>query len=125
MNQTFEILLKWVETRDWRAAFEEVVPKRKFKDPEEGNKGSRKTSKEVSEGDEGVVTVDAAALEADEVMEAEDNAEENEDGDVPVVGGGDTNVVSIPDEKNTFEVEGPSTLLTDDTHPHPEVPRST
>lgn len=36
MNQTFEILLKWVETRDWEKALFDVVPKRKF---QEGNKG--------------------------------------------------------------------------------------
>ena len=30
VNQTFEILLKWVETRDWEEALYSVIPKRKF-----------------------------------------------------------------------------------------------
>ena len=30
VNQTFEILLKWVETRDWEQSLYAVMPKRKF-----------------------------------------------------------------------------------------------
>ena len=32
VNQVFEILVKWVETRDWELALYEVIPKRKFQD---------------------------------------------------------------------------------------------
>lgn len=32
MNQVFEILVKWVETRDWEKALYSVIPKRKFVD---------------------------------------------------------------------------------------------
>lgn len=32
MNQVFEILVKWVETRNWEEALYSVIPKRKFVD---------------------------------------------------------------------------------------------
>ncbi|KAI0320281.1 guanine-1-methyltransferase-domain-containing protein [Amylostereum chailletii] len=32
VNQVFEILVKWVETRDWEEALYSVIPKRKFQD---------------------------------------------------------------------------------------------
>jgi len=30
VNQVFEILVKWVETRNWEEALYSVIPKRKF-----------------------------------------------------------------------------------------------
>jgi len=30
VNQVFEILIKWVETRDWEVALNHVMPERKF-----------------------------------------------------------------------------------------------
>jgi tRNA (guanine9-N1)-methyltransferase len=32
VNQVFEILVKWVETRDWELSLYAVIPKRKFQD---------------------------------------------------------------------------------------------
>ncbi|KAG6845436.1 hypothetical protein H0H87_009344 [Tephrocybe sp. NHM501043] len=42
VNQVFEILLKWVETRNWEEALYSVVPKRKF---HTGGKGGSSTAK--------------------------------------------------------------------------------
>ena len=33
VNQVFEILVKWLETRNWEQSLLDVMPKRKFKDP--------------------------------------------------------------------------------------------
>lgn len=37
VNQVLEILLKWVETKDWSEAMYSVVPKRKFQSNESGS----------------------------------------------------------------------------------------
>lgn len=51
VNQTFEILLNWVETRDWEQALYSVIPKRKFNDS--GRRRGRGTSSKGGEsGDE-------------------------------------------------------------------------
>ncbi|KAJ7068771.1 guanine-1-methyltransferase-domain-containing protein [Mycena amicta] len=42
VNQTFEILVNWVDSRDWEAAFHTVIPKRKF---EEGGRRHKNKSK--------------------------------------------------------------------------------
>ncbi|KAF7332512.1 SAM-dependent MTase TRM10-type domain-containing protein [Mycena kentingensis (nom. inval.)] len=47
VNQTFEILVHWVESRDWEAAFNSVVPKRKF------DEGGRKNKRKKGADDDG------------------------------------------------------------------------
>ncbi|KAG8984052.1 tRNA (guanine(9)-N(1))-methyltransferase [Tulasnella sp. 427] len=61
VNQVFEILVKWVEERNWEKAFIEVVPKRKFKDPNENNpQKKRQNIDDVLDDDD----VDGVALVA-------------------------------------------------------------
>ena len=37
VNQVFEILIKWVETKDWEQSLYSVIPKRKFQHEGKGN----------------------------------------------------------------------------------------
>ncbi|KII95276.1 hypothetical protein PLICRDRAFT_34118 [Plicaturopsis crispa FD-325 SS-3] len=64
VNQVFEILLRWVETRDWEKALYSVMPKRKFNE-----KGKRGKGIPAGTG-------------------ADDEDDENEDGDGEEDGGG-------------------------------------
>lgn len=74
VNQTFEILLKWVETRDWEQALWAVVPKRKFSEGRTrrgGKKVGGDDSEDVAEGendeaDEEVVISATTLEEADD-----------------------------------------------------------
>lgn len=73
MNQTFEILLKWVETRDWEQSLYAVMPKRKFnatgrkrRGGAAGSKGEEEDCEADADGEEEDVHVlDVAALEED------------------------------------------------------------
>ena len=66
VNQTFEILLKWVETRDWEEALYSVIPKRKFQ-PGKGSKksvdGEGSEAEGDDAGDEDVITVSLEDVE--------------------------------------------------------------
>ncbi|KAJ4479130.1 guanine-1-methyltransferase-domain-containing protein, partial [Lentinula aciculospora] len=41
VNQVFEIMLNWVETRNWEEAFNSIIPKRKFLDQGKKGKGRK------------------------------------------------------------------------------------
>ncbi|CAK5268348.1 unnamed protein product [Mycena citricolor] len=72
VNQCFEILVQWVETRDWESAFYAVIPKRKF---EEHFKNSQKDQDPAREEpadedevhDEGKLVLSIEQLEEPEV----------------------------------------------------------
>ncbi|GBE80110.1 tRNA (guanine(9)-N1)-methyltransferase [Sparassis crispa] len=85
VNQTIEILLKWIETRDWEKAFWDVIPKRKFQEKRSRN-GAVITNEEnesdadaegAQNGDDGVerMVIDVRALEEAET-ESMDGGEE-------------------------------------------------
>jgi len=53
VNQVFEILLKWVETKDWEEALYSVIPKRKFQVSGKGGSDPTKTASQAGDpGDE-------------------------------------------------------------------------
>ncbi|KAJ3907022.1 guanine-1-methyltransferase-domain-containing protein [Lentinula edodes] len=65
VNQVFEIMLKWVETRDWEEAFNCIIPKRKFLDGKKKGKDRKSLSETedvVTEGEGGDITSDQVAL---------------------------------------------------------------
>ncbi|OCH94524.1 hypothetical protein OBBRIDRAFT_769613 [Obba rivulosa] len=72
VNQTVEILLKWVETRDWEKALWAVIPRRKFN--EQGRKGKRgaksedgeESADEEGEGEAEQVVISASAVEQED-----------------------------------------------------------
>ncbi|KAI0082544.1 hypothetical protein K474DRAFT_1633812 [Panus rudis PR-1116 ss-1] len=115
VNQTFEILLKWVETRDWKKALYDVVPKRKFEDKSGGSAkdaGSEKQgTAEAEESREGAieeedvkqVVVDATTLEEDDGTIPEDEATGR--------------VVIIPKPANSKSDVQPTTMDTDEVPP--------
>ncbi|WOO80969.1 tRNA (guanine(9)-N1)-methyltransferase [Vanrija pseudolonga] len=71
VNQVYSILVQYVALQDWAAAFEAVIPQRKFF----GSKQERKASKRKAEG-----TPDVEGDGGDDVAE-EGDEEEREDGD--------------------------------------------
>ncbi|KAI0711047.1 guanine-1-methyltransferase-domain-containing protein [Cerioporus squamosus] len=76
VNQTFEILLKWVETRNWEQALYAVMPKRKFNTEGRRRGGGATSSKGGESADE------AGEGEAEE---AEGDGQDNDEGNTRVL----------------------------------------
>ncbi|KAI0784857.1 guanine-1-methyltransferase-domain-containing protein [Abortiporus biennis] len=97
VNQTFEILLKWAETKSWEEALYSVVPKRKFKDnkPEEESKEVVVSLKDINEDPETV-------------------------GELDVLEGGEGVVVAAPGDPTSSFDNGPAIVM--DPDDNAEVP---
>ncbi len=80
VNQTFEILLKWVETRDWEQALNSVMPKRKFNTEGRRRGGGAGSSKDS----ESVVGDESAGGDVEAVDVAELEGEINDDTEEPI-----------------------------------------
>jgi tRNA (guanine9-N1)-methyltransferase len=73
VNQVFEILVKWAETRDWELALNHVMPKRKFN--AEGRLGKTKSGEELA--GEQIETVSTPNVEHDKETESIDEKIDN------------------------------------------------
>ncbi|KAJ6515396.1 guanine-1-methyltransferase-domain-containing protein [Mycena sanguinolenta] len=58
VNQAFEILVHWVDTRDWESAFHAVIPKRKFEENSKNKEKEKVESTEKAEKSKVVVSVE-------------------------------------------------------------------
>ncbi|KAF7352372.1 SAM-dependent MTase TRM10-type domain-containing protein [Mycena venus] len=58
VNQAFEILVHWVDTRDWESAFHAVIPKRKFEESSKSKEKEKEKSAEQVDSSKVVVSVE-------------------------------------------------------------------
>lgn len=75
VNQAFEILLRWVETRDWEKALWAVVPKRKFQEGRRRGKGGKvseagDTAEGQGDADDGEADAEDGGEDADDIQSA-------------------------------------------------------
>ncbi|KIK67622.1 hypothetical protein GYMLUDRAFT_154603 [Collybiopsis luxurians FD-317 M1] len=79
VNQVFEIMLKWVETRNWEEAFHCIIPKRKFLESGKKGKGTKDASAVEEEAETGK---DPLGLGTDALEQEEETVDvQVEDGD--------------------------------------------
>ncbi|KAG1833563.1 hypothetical protein EV424DRAFT_1533037 [Suillus variegatus] len=81
VNQVFEILLKWVETRDWEQAFWSIIPQRKFQN-KPTNPDASPEGKHVEEDEDQEDQEDADEAELVASNENGDGEEDDQDGGV-------------------------------------------
>ncbi|CAL4885113.1 unnamed protein product [Urochloa decumbens] len=83
VNQVFEIMLKFVETRDWKTAFFHVIPQRKRGQAEAGDDEAKVSLDDNDDAAEGAANGNLSAEDLKKVMdEVDDDGDEEELEDV-------------------------------------------
>ena len=74
VNQVFEILIKWVETKDWEQSLYSVIPKRKFQQEGKSNLEANIDAATVDVGSEPVQEedLDRLVVENAQLKDADD-----------------------------------------------------
>jgi tRNA (guanine9-N1)-methyltransferase len=75
VNQVFEIMVKWLDCRDWEKAFMEIIPERKLKEStfiKQGQKNSDEEEEEEEEEDK-----EREELVTDDQSKTDENNEES------------------------------------------------
>jgi tRNA (guanine9-N1)-methyltransferase len=78
VNQVFEIMLKFVETRDWKTAFFHVIPQRKRGEAETGDDGDKGSLDDNDAAQEGAADGDHSE---EDLNKGFDEEEVDDDGD--------------------------------------------
>ncbi|KAF8842683.1 hypothetical protein BDN67DRAFT_925683 [Paxillus ammoniavirescens] len=86
VNQVFEILLKWADTRSWEEAFWAVIPRRKFRGGDRGEGGGDDCADEDDENADQPREHDNSDDHNVEIIKLEDAEGGGEDEDKEVVG---------------------------------------
>lgn len=68
-NQVVEIMLKWLECRDWQQAFLKVIPQRKGPEAKAADAKTKSRGEEAEDGDEDYAEEEGESKEVAEAVE--------------------------------------------------------
>jgi tRNA (guanine9-N1)-methyltransferase len=80
VNQVFEIMVKWLDCRDWEKAFMEIIPERKLKEStfiKQGQKNSDEEEEEEEEEEKEEEDKEREELVTDDQSKTDENNEES------------------------------------------------
>lgn len=79
VNQVFEIMLKFVETRDWKTAFFHVIPQRKRGQAEAGDDEAKVSLDDNDDADEGAANINLSEEDLKKLSDEVDDDDADEE----------------------------------------------